>query len=84
MFTGDIPIDDSPHDDIISGILERAKKEAEEHAPGEEFGVEMNPEEMLEDVNPMEIVGPVMMRAHEYGLMAGPFFDATFHFTKIN
>lgn len=72
---------DTPHDEIVQEFLERAQRRAEELESGESFEIALV-EGWPVDVDYMEIVSPVMMRAHEFGLMPGYCFDGTFQFIK--
>jgi len=71
----------TPHNDIVEGFLQRAQTKAEEVRSGESFEIALVDGWPL-DVEYMEIVGPIMDRADEYGLIAGPCIDGIFEFTR--
>ena len=61
-----IPIRNTPHEEVIISFLERVKKEVATRGSGDVFTIPF-PHLSTLHVNPIELIGPIMMRAEEYG-----------------
>ena len=79
----EIPIFETDFEGTITLILERARDKAAQLPPGAEFEIDASNLVMGREFSPIEVVGPVMFRAAEYGLLPGACFNGRFSFTKL-
>ena len=78
-----IPTTNTDHEEVITAILERAREKAKELESGSTFTVDLEESEMDAAPHPMIILGPIMMRADDYGLMPGMSIGGSIEFTKL-
>lgn len=78
-----IPIYETDFEGTITLILEQARAKADTVPAGVEFEIDAAPLLDGRDFDPIQVIGPVMFRADEYGVMPGAFVNGTFRFTKL-
>lgn len=78
-----IPIYETDFEGTITLILEMARAKAETVSTGEEFTIDASTFFEKWSFDPVEVIGPVMFRAGEYGVMPGVCVNGKFRFTKI-
>lgn len=79
----EIPIFETDFEGTITLILERARDKAAQLPQGSEFEIDASNLIMGRAFAPIEVVGPVMFRAGEYGLSPGMCVNGKFSFTKL-
>jgi len=75
--------DNPAHQQDITEFLELARETSKSARPGEDFIVVFPEEKRAHFDNPLLLIGPLMMRAHEYGLEPPSCFDWEFTFATI-
>ena len=78
-----IPIDNTPHEAAIARIFAAAVEKAGELQRGESFEISLDPAEIDPHIHPVEIFGPVAVRANEYGLTSTGCYNWVFAFRKL-
>jgi len=78
-----IPIYDTDFEGTIKLILEKARSRAQGRPSGTEIVLDARELLVGRSLDPMEVLGPVMFRAHQYGLLPGVYVNGKFHFEKI-
>lgn len=75
-----VKIDKTKHEEVIEQLFAEARAKAKTLQPGDSFEIKVDPVMFAQIKHPITLIGPVMMRAGEHGLIPGMFLHNTFEF----